>query len=903
MPSEPQHPLRRTDSVSFALVALALALPLAPAQAGPLKLHVPSPDWRDQILYFVMTDRFADGNPRNNDQGAGVYRPGQAAYYQGGDLTGLRLRLPYIQALGATGVWITPPVRNQWFDPWVGYSGYHGYWASHFKQVDPHLGTLSDLQRLSDALHRRSMVLVQDIVVNHVGNFFNYPFDGTTGWDPADPTRFYQRQGAPVQPPFDQNDPRRPGDRAAGIYHWTPPVADYGDPEQERRWQMGGLDDLATSNPRVRRALRESFGWWIRNAGVDGFRVDTAFYVEPEFFEDFLHSRDHRAPGIAAVARATGRQQFHVFGEGFAIDRPYGEDAARKVDRWMREGGAGPNTRLPGMLNFPLYGSLAEVFARGHAPAELAHRIESMLRLHAQPHLMPSFIDNHDVDRFAAGSSPAALRQALLALMTLPGIPVIYYGTEQGFTRPRAAMFAAGWGSGGRDHYDTAHPLFRSIAAMTALRREHRLFSRGVPVLRRADAAAPGALAWTTAHEGRQALVIFNTADHEVLVDALETGAAPGTRLQPLLGLDGPPAAHTLGEDGRITLRLPPRAGWVWALQPAEAPGTAVRTGPARASTEVAAAPALQLDALPAEPARGEVVVSGHAAPGQRLWLVVDGDIARAQVRPPVQAGPDGRWQARLPTAGLIDPALRHRVVAWDGDQQTSPPRHFQAEADWQLLADLQDPAGDDHGPQHLGLATPPRYAAPLDPGFAGGVLDIRRVQAWASGGALRLDVELGGISTVWSPANGFDHLALTLYLALPGSDEGSGVLPLQQAAAPLRWHRRLRVHGWSNVLTADAQASATHEGRPVAPGARVQVDAASRRIRITLPAAATGVGSLTGARLYLTTWDYDGGYRALAAEPGMFVFGGADPAQTGGGPKVMDDLPVIILGHPLAKR
>ena len=892
--TSPRKPPSRLHLATCALATLALAL--TPAQAGPLKLHMPSPDWRDQILYFVLTDRFADGDPRNNDQGAGVYRPGQAAYFQGGDLTGLRQRLPYIQALGATGVWITPPVRNQWFDPWVGYSGYHGYWASHFKQVDPHLGTLADAQRLSDALHRRGMVLVQDIVVNHVGNFFNY----RGGWDATDPTRFYERQGAPLQPPLDRNDPRRAADRAAGLYHWTPPVADYANPEQERRWQMSGLDDLATTNPRVRQLLRESYGWWIREVGVDGFRVDTAFYVEPEFFSDFLHSRDRRAPGIAQVARATGRQQFHVFGEGFAIDKPFEDRAARKIDRWMREGGSGPNTRLPGMLNFPLYGSLGEVFARGHAPAELAHRIETMLRLHAQPHLMASFIDNHDVDRFGAGSSHAALRQALLALMTLPGIPVLYYGTEQGFTRPRAAMFAAGWGSGGRDHYDTAHPLFQSIAAMTALRREHRLFSRGVPVLRRADAAAPGALAWTTAHEGRQALVVFNTADHEVLVDALETGAASGTRLQPLLGLDGLPPVHTLGEDGRITLRLPPRAGWVWALQPAEAPA-AVRIGPA--STGNATAPALQLDALPAGPARGEVVVSGQAAPHQRLWLVVDGDTARAQAQPPVQAGPDGRWQARLPTAGLTDPALRHRLVAWDGDLLTSPPQHFQAEADWQLLAELQDAAGDDHGPQHLGLPVPPRYTAPLDPGFAGGVLDIRRVQAWASGGALRLDVELGGISTVWSPANGFDHLALTLYLALPGSGEGSAVLPLQQAAAPLRWHRRLRVHGWSNVLTADDQAGATHEGRPVAPGARVQVDVAARRIRLTLPAAATGVGSLAGAQLYLTTWDYDGGYRALAAEPAAFVFGGADAARPGGGPKVMDDLPVITLGRPLTER
>lgn len=150
---------------------LALALAVAPAAAQP-RLHVPSPDWRDQILFFVMTDRFADGDPANNDQGAGEYRPGERSRYQGGDFKGLVDRLDYIRGLGATALWITPPVANQWLSPDGSYSGYHGYWAQHFKQVDPHLGTLADYQRLSDALHRQGLYLVQDIVVNHTGNFF-----------------------------------------------------------------------------------------------------------------------------------------------------------------------------------------------------------------------------------------------------------------------------------------------------------------------------------------------------------------------------------------------------------------------------------------------------------------------------------------------------------------------------------------------------------------------------------------------------------------------------------------------------------------------------------------------------------------------------------------------------------
>ena len=143
------------------------------ASAQALKLHVPMPDWRDQVIYFAVTDRFADGDPRNNNQGAGEYGPGQRNRYQGGDLKGLTQRLDYIRSLGATTLWITPPVAQQWLNPSGDYTGYHGYWAENMLQVDKHLGTLADYRALSHGLHSRGMYLVQDIVVNHMGNFLH----------------------------------------------------------------------------------------------------------------------------------------------------------------------------------------------------------------------------------------------------------------------------------------------------------------------------------------------------------------------------------------------------------------------------------------------------------------------------------------------------------------------------------------------------------------------------------------------------------------------------------------------------------------------------------------------------------------------------------------------------------
>ena len=97
-----------------------------------LNLHVASPEWQDQIIYFLMIDRFEDGDPANNDQGAGVYGRGQRSLYNGGDLAGVIKRLDYIQNLGATAIWTTPHVANQWWDPIVQYWGYHGYWARDF---------------------------------------------------------------------------------------------------------------------------------------------------------------------------------------------------------------------------------------------------------------------------------------------------------------------------------------------------------------------------------------------------------------------------------------------------------------------------------------------------------------------------------------------------------------------------------------------------------------------------------------------------------------------------------------------------------------------------------------------------------------------------------------------------
>jgi len=861
---------RRAWSPAWALVA---AVVVAVPQAWAAR-HVSSPDWRDQVIYFAMVDRFDDGDPRNDDQGTGEYDPRDGAKYSGGDLAGLTRRVDYIRGLGATALWITPPVANRWWDPGTRYGGYHGYWAEDFGRIDAHFGTLAEYRGLADALHARGMYLVQDVVVNHTGNFFSY----AGGWDPHDPAAHVRLipdasgRTAPTQPPFDRNDPRDPADLRAAIYHWTPAITDYHDDRQRLTYQLADLDDLNTENPAVRDALRASYGMWVREVGVDAFRIDTALYVPPAFFRDFLHSSDPVHPGIAEVARRTGRDDFLAFGEGFLLDKAYDDRQSRRIAAYMRDE---KGRLLPSMLDFPLYGTLNDVFARGRPTAELGWRIGDRMRVFADPWRMPTFVDNHDVARFLAGGSEPALKQALLALMTLPGIPVVWQGTEQGFTESRAAMFKGGFGSGGADHFDVTSPLYRYLQRAISLRRGDRVFSRGTPTVLRADAAGPGVLAWRMRDRDQDALVVVNTAEHAALLDNLATGLPAGHVLHGIFAIDGTPRDAIVGAGGRLSLVLPPRAGLVWKA-------TARTVRPPSSSTT------LQLEPIPQARITGDFDVQGRAHGADHVLVVVDGDLAGAR-RIPVDAG--GRWHARIDTASMTDATVAHHVVAWsDTYAIASEARTFHVERAWTTLADVDDPAGDDHGPTG-------RYTYPTEPGWRDArPLDIEHVRVAGAGGALRVELRMHALQDAWNPPNGFDHVAFVLFLQVPGLCDGATVMPLQNANVPgdMRWNLRLRADGFSNALFSSSGASATNEGAPVSPAADIAVDKARRTVTFTLPASVLGkAASLSGVKVYATTWDIGDGPRPLQAEAGPWAFGGGDGTRD---PLVMDDTAVIAL-------
>jgi glycosidase len=834
-------------------------------------LDVPSPDWRDQVIYFVFTDRFANGDPNNDDQGQGEFDASDFRRYSGGDLQGVIDRLDYIQGMGVTAVWITPPVANQWWDPRAQFGGFHGYWARDLTAVDEHQGTLETYKNLSDALHRRGMYLIQDIVPNHLGNFFSW--DGA--YDPGNPaTNFVLNEASvptskPAQAPFSSNDARDPDQRAAAIYHFTPQIVDFTDPLQEKTWAISDLDDLNTENPVVIEALKKAYGYWIDEVGVDGVRIDTVKFVAPEFWPQFLHDSGD-VPGLERVARATGREGFLTFGEVFETSQPYGDEGEQKIRAYL---GSESAPSLDSALAFPLYDTLKRVLGEGRPTAELADRLQKMVdpTLVPRPYLTPTFLDNHDVQRFLSVASPQALSHGLTLLFTLPGLPVVYQGTEQNFTEPRASMFAAGWGSGGVDHFDTTAPTYLQVKALAALRAAEPALRHGTLRVVRSSPDA-GVLAYLREEGSSRLLVILNSAPVRVLVGQLDLDLAPGTVLEPALGSGDEWAADDQG----------------LLLKELDANSIAVYRITERTQTPTPKTIQIQVDSpLEGQTFTGPIGIRGRAVGLANVSMVFDDRISMT-IRVPVR--PDGTFTTTVALDRYEYGESDHTITFYSrNDGVVSVRSSFRVDRvfDGQTIP-VPDVLGDDVGPNG-------QYRYPTDATFSD-QMDVENLTILAGGSTLILRLQMAEITKVWAPANGFDHVSFNLYFDLPGST-GLSVLPKIDATAPgdFAWDYTHFVFGFGQALHSKDGATATEMGMPVPGAPKIKVDAALRQIELTHDGANFGVADWGGVRLYLTTWDFDGldaRYRDLSEAGGQWVMGGA-PA---GSPKIMDDVgPVLI--------
>ncbi len=543
----------------------------------------------DEQFYFVLTDRFANGDTSNDTGGIAGDRldhgfdPQDKGFFNGGDIAGLMDNLDYIEGLGTSAIWLTPSFTNQ---PVQGIgtddvsAGYHGYWVTDFTSIDPHLGSNAELEELIDAAHERGMKVYFDIITNHTADIIDYDegeYDyveiGDEPYTDADGNEFDPGEyaGTGTFPELDASTsfPYTPQAREGledaktpdwlndvTLYHnrgdstWEGESVTYGD--------FFGLDDLMTEHPDVVDGFIDVYTDWV-DMGVDGFRIDTGKHVNFEFWEEWTTAvMDH--------ARASGNEEFFMFGEVFDAD-------ARLLSPYVRD------TDMSSVLDFAFQSSAVN-FARGSTTRGLSGLFDSddyYTTPTSSADALPTFLGNHDMGRvgyFLEGSGQERDRSMLAhSLMYLTrGQPVVYYGDEQGFIGSggdkdsRQSLFASqvteyqedwtlhGDQIGDRDRYDTDVPLYEHIGGLADLREGSAALTSGAQIELHSDAGA-GVYAFARVDRDEQVehLVALNnsTQVREVTFTTLTADAT----YAPLWGEHEQVSTDS---EGSVTLTVPP---------------------------------------------------------------------------------------------------------------------------------------------------------------------------------------------------------------------------------------------------------------------------------------------------------------------------------------------------------
>ncbi len=504
--------------LAVAIAQLIIAFPTI-AQVAPNTL------WQRQSIYQIITDRFYDGDP-SNDNADGNYDPAghRGTSVHGGDFKGIEEKLDYIKSIGATAIWISPVVLNARGE-------FHGYAGRDFYKVDPHWGTMADLQHLVRAAHARGILVIDDIVVNHGGNLidsadpgypdFKYPPDGYH--------LRYHNPNRQYPPPFDLNTTNP---ALTNLFHNNGFIQNYDDTTQLELGELSGLDDFRTETPYVRDQMTKIYEYWIKEAGFDAFRIDTVKHVEMGFWQQWC-------PAIHTFATAQGKPDFFMFGE-----IPHNSDA--KVGSYTGAMGGGP-FKLDSTLDYTLYFEINSVFANPTvSPQKLARHYHAVGKNYdpATQNQLVTFLDNHDQPRFLSisGATTNRLKVALAFLYTAQGIPCLYYGTEQAFNGAkdpwdREDMFAGQfeWGPSTGDNFNMTHPLFQWVARLNNFRRLYPALQTGVQVILFSNTNGPGLFAYTRQLGTQEVFIVFNTATTNQTLPPCPTICPQGTKLVNLL--------------------------------------------------------------------------------------------------------------------------------------------------------------------------------------------------------------------------------------------------------------------------------------------------------------------------------------------------------------------------------
>ncbi|CAM5420486.1 1,4-alpha-glucan branching enzyme [Streptomyces avidinii] len=706
--------------VLAATLAVTL-LPALPAAAASVAKAPPAPpsdaklaaeparhDLTREQFYFVLPDRFANGDPRNDRGGLTGSRletgldPTDKGFYQGGDLKGLTDRLDYIKGLGTTAIWMAPIFKNQ---PVQGKgadvsAGYHGYWITDFTQVDPHFGTNADLERLIDKAHGKGMKVFFDVITNHTADVVDYreasygylskgafpyltkdgvPFDDAdyaagsgsgsgaaaggkdkfprTDADSFPRTPFVPEAKKNLKSPAWLNDPTMYHDRGDSTFAG----------ESSAQGDFFGLDDLWTERPEVVEGMEKIYEKWVKEFDIDGFRIDTVKHVNTEFWTQW-------ATALDTYAARRGREDFFMFGEVYSADTAV-------TSPYVTRG------RLDATLDFPLQEAIRSYASQGAAAGRLASVFGDDYRYttdKANAYEQVSFLGNHDMGRFGTflkQDRPGAGEQELLdryrlanELMFLSrGNPVVYSGDEQGFTGAggdkdaRQPLFASRVAdyldddqlgtarTHASDAFDPEHPLYQQIKALSKLTKDHPALRDGVQSERFSDGSAY-AFARTDTRTRTEYLVAANNAAEP---RTIELDAPAGAQYRTLYAAGAPAgtaAPARASAAGKLTVSLP-------ALGTVVLRATAPLAAPA-------ARPALTLKA-PAPGATGTVELTADVTGGglNRVVFAAQTGNDKWQVLGSADHAPYKVTQHVTAPAGT---PLRYKAVAVDSAGRTA---------------------------------------------------------------------------------------------------------------------------------------------------------------------------------------------------------------------------------------
>ena len=528
---------------------LLLSAPTSSAENLPTFKPIARGALSQDSIYFVMTDRFANGNPKNDN----AFVPGvreingldksDIGYWHGGDFVGLTEKLPYIKGLGFSAIWITPPVVQNWVQ--MGSAAYHGYWGTDFTTVDPHLGTEAEFKAMIARAHELGMKVIVDIVVNHTADIiynsygmYGYAsmnmvpyrdyrgkefdllkFVGTKTFPRLDAKKSFARppvvskSNKNIKKPAFLNDLTNYHNRGDSTFSGESSF--YGD--------FFGLDDLFTEKPEVIEGMIKLWSSWITKFDIDGYRIDTAKHVNPEFWNAFL-------PKIMAAAKAAGKPNFAIYGEVYDANPYY-------LSTFVHD------QSFPSVLDFAFQrNGLGFAKTDGQVPRliDMFNQDDLYTTSTQSAYGIPTFMGNHDMGRtgyfiYSAtyGDDDLTLQRSKLAnevLFFSRGAPVLYYGDEKGMVgsggdkSARQDMFpteVSDWQEeyrigtspiGTKSAFDVSNPLERQIMAIGNLIKSNPALRSGTQQLR---ATSRSAIAMSRYLDGQEYVVIFNSGESD----------------------------------------------------------------------------------------------------------------------------------------------------------------------------------------------------------------------------------------------------------------------------------------------------------------------------------------------------------------------------------------------------